>query len=228
MGEAIAGRPFAAIDEWDDDWRKWARGWRSLTFPAFFLLYLGQVVHGVSVYSSGWLAAIGVLAVVAFGVAYLAAINARSHELHGRLWMLFGTMVALLVVEVPIARNDAFVMCVFIGVLAVSALGPRAIGLIVLMAVSAAVVPALVPSWDTAVDVDMGITIVLVSLAMFAFFGLMQANRELSSARSEVARLAAESERSRIARDLHDLLGHSLTTGRTWRCSTSRCPASTG
>jgi two-component system, NarL family, sensor histidine kinase DesK len=121
-------------------------------------------------------------------------------------------MVALLVIEVPIARGDAFVMCVYIGVLAVSALGPRAIAIIVAMAVSAAVVPALVPSWHAGLDVDMGVTIMLVSLAMFAFFGLMQANRELSSARGEVARLAAQSERSRIARDLHDLLGHSLTT----------------
>ncbi len=34
----------------------------------------------------------------------------------------------------------------------------------------------------------------------------------MAAARSEVARLAAEAERSRIARDLHDLLGHSLTT----------------
>src|SRR6266511_2429671 len=34
---------------------------------------------------------------------------------------------------------------------------------------------------------------------------------ELAAARAEVARLAAENERTRIARDLHDLLGQSLT-----------------
>ena len=47
---------------------------------------------------------------------------------------------------------------------------------------------------------------------MCGFFAIIRANRELSEARAEVARLAAENERTRIARDLHDLLGHSLTT----------------
>jgi two-component system sensor histidine kinase DesK len=45
--------------------------------------------------------------------------------------------------------------------------------------------------------------LVLVALAMYGFFGIIQSNIELAAARAEVARLAAESERSRIARDLH-------------------------
>ena len=55
-------------------------------------------------------------------------------------------------------------------------------------------------------------SIVLISLAMFAFFGIIRSNHDLMEARAEVATLAAEAERNRIARDLHDLLGHSLTT----------------
>jgi two-component system, NarL family, sensor histidine kinase DesK len=47
---------------------------------------------------------------------------------------------------------------------------------------------------------------------MYGFFSVIKSNVELDAARAEVARLAAENERSRIARDLHDLLGHSLTT----------------
>jgi two-component system sensor histidine kinase DesK len=41
---------------------------------------------------------------------------------------------------------------------------------------------------------------------------IIRSNVALTAARAEVARLAAENERTRIARDLHDLLGHSLTT----------------
>ena len=80
------------------------------------------------------------------------------------------------------------------------------------MTAFATFLPAAIPAWDAEPDWNMLITLPLVSLAMFGFFTILKANRELSEARAEVARLAAENERSRIARDLHDLLGHSLTT----------------
>jgi two-component system sensor histidine kinase DesK len=47
---------------------------------------------------------------------------------------------------------------------------------------------------------------------VYGFSRLIRANHELAAAREQVAVLAAEQERLRIARDLHDLLGHSLTT----------------
>jgi two-component system sensor histidine kinase DesK len=55
--------------------------------------------------------------------------------------------------------------------------------------------------------------IVLISIgAMMAAFGRkIVANRELHEAREELALLAVSEERLRIARDMHDLLGHSLS-----------------
>jgi two-component system sensor histidine kinase DesK len=50
-----------------------------------------------------------------------------------------------------------------------------------------------------------------IGAAMVAMGEMMRTNRELVEARAEVARLAVADERERFARDLHDLLGHSLS-----------------
>jgi two-component system sensor histidine kinase DesK len=55
------------------------------------------------------------------------------------------------------------------------------------------------------------LTIVAIGLMMIAFGRITRANRELRATREELARLAVSEERLRIARDLHDLLGHSLS-----------------
>jgi two-component system, NarL family, sensor histidine kinase DesK len=50
-----------------------------------------------------------------------------------------------------------------------------------------------------------------IGSAMLAMGEILRSNRELIDARAEVARLAVADERVRFARDLHDLLGHSLS-----------------
>jgi two-component system sensor histidine kinase DesK len=51
----------------------------------------------------------------------------------------------------------------------------------------------------------------LVGFAAVAGCLLVEANQQLSQAREQIARLAVGEERLRFARDLHDLLGHSLS-----------------
>jgi two-component system sensor histidine kinase DesK len=50
-----------------------------------------------------------------------------------------------------------------------------------------------------------------IGAAMVAMGEIMRSNRELHEARAELAGLAVADERARFARDLHDLLGHSLS-----------------
>ncbi|MGP8208044.1 MAG: sensor histidine kinase, partial [Acidimicrobiales bacterium] len=77
-------------------------------------------------------------------------------------------------------------------------------------------VPAAVPSWHQSLSSAIGnftpIAIPVVALVTFVVGRGVRDALELAEARAQLARLAADNERNRIARDLHDLLGHSLTT----------------
>ncbi|MGH2509243.1 MAG: sensor histidine kinase, partial [Ktedonobacteraceae bacterium] len=55
------------------------------------------------------------------------------------------------------------------------------------------------------------LTCTMVIIVVMAVFGIMRANLALQAAHEEIERLAVTAERLRIARDLHDLLGHNLS-----------------
>jgi two-component system sensor histidine kinase DesK len=171
---------------------------------------------GVAQYSKGLDAAAGYLFLGAFCVCYILTLPEAWCPTSRSFWPLYGALVVLFALELPFARADAFVMCVFIVVVTVARLGGRAMPIVVAFALLATFVPWAVPSWHdslaSAVNNGTAIAIPTIGLAMFGFFNVIRGNRALMEARSELARLAAENERSRIARDLHDLLGHSLTT----------------
>lgn len=86
----------------------------------------------------------------------------------------------------------------------------RAIVALLLLAASYAafVWLAEVSAWEAAPTLFFGAMVAIASLysAAFAF-----KNRELAQSREEARRLAVLAERERISRDLHDVLGHTLT-----------------
>jgi two-component system, NarL family, sensor histidine kinase DesK len=59
--------------------------------------------------------------------------------------------------------------------------------------------------------ISAGTTTVAIGLLMLLMHNLRERNQELNEARAELARTAVAAERERFARDLHDLLGHSLS-----------------
>jgi len=70
----------------------------------------------------------------------------------------------------------------------------------------------LVSGWDmhgSAGDIS---AIAGITTAFFFVSRLIQTVRRLRAAQAEIATLAVTAERERLARDLHDILGHSLTT----------------
>jgi two-component system, NarL family, sensor histidine kinase DesK len=56
-----------------------------------------------------------------------------------------------------------------------------------------------------------GFTVGTISVTLATLSALARANRDLQAARHELAEAAVTEERARIARDLHDTLGHSLS-----------------
>ena len=190
----------------------WSHGWQRYFFPGLWLIYVAQTIDGVHKRSHGAGAVAGYVIAGVFCVAYLVALPTAWTGERRKFRAIYFSCYVLTVIETFFAHQDAFVFCVYIAVLTVAGFRRYALPIVALMAFVIMFVPALVPSWHSGIDYTSGITVALVSLAMVGFFEIIRSNIELAEARAEVARLAAENERSRIARDLHDLLGHSLTT----------------
>ena len=121
-------------------------------------------------------------------------------------------MIPLAGLEIVLAHEAAFVMFIYIAILGIAYGSAWALPAAAVLTAIALFLPPAIPSWHATFDPTTAASLALVSLAMWAFFGIIRTNHELQEARAEVATLAAEAERNRIARDLHDLLGHSLTT----------------
>jgi two-component system, NarL family, sensor histidine kinase DesK len=191
--------------------RRWFAVVARLGFPSIFLVFILQTVSGVALYRHGALAVVGYVGIAAFAAVYVATLNFLMLWQLNRFWTTYPVLVAICAVEVVIAHQYAFSMFVFLGVPLIALRGGRAMPAVAALVAIAFFLPPLVPSWHRGVDFEHGFSTALILLAMFAMFGVINTNRALLAARAEIGRLAAENERNRIARDLHDLLGHSLT-----------------
>jgi two-component system sensor histidine kinase DesK len=118
------------------------------------------------------------------------------------------TLVAWVAV-VPGAQDQSLTCLVFVAALATSIL-PQWHGLAVAFAmfVVTTVTGLTVDGWETHGN---NFAVVLATAATFSFRLAWQRNARLIAAERELSEMAVEDERSRIARDLHDILGHSLT-----------------
>jgi two-component system sensor histidine kinase DesK len=213
--DTVAAGPADA--QWVASQVRWGQGWRRWAMAGLPAVYLVYLVQAVTQNSRGSGQAAGYAIAAAFAACWLAApLVLRSDATPGRrFWPYYGVLSALFLAEVPFARAAAFVMCVFLTIPAVARLGARSAPLVAGFAVAALVVPIAVTSWHVSLaksfDDITPVAIPIAALVTFAILQVMRGNQALAQARAEIALLAAENERIRIARDLHDLLGHSLT-----------------
>ena len=212
-------KPSSAKAEWEASQRRFVRGWRAAVLifvPLIYVIYVGAAVNQ---YSHGASAFLGYAVLGAFCSSYvvlIALVRGTETVSPWHFWPLYGLMLALFIAEVPFARAPAFVLGLYLVMIGVAALGARAAPIVAGLTLASIFVPVLVPSWHqtigSAISNFTPIAIPVAAVITFVVSRGLQGALELAEARAELARLAAENERNRIARDLHDLLGHSLTT----------------
>ena len=187
--------------------------WRWRLFSGIWLVYLAPGFVTAWTEHTGADRWLRILLLAAFCYVYLdlvaRAITGRTRWLRWAAPALLGLLSLSLVLLVG---PDALATVVYVTV-SVAVLWPFRVGLPVAAAGTLLVGLAsrIVPSWAGTDTWAVAGSVALGSLAAFGFQALIRRTWELRAAQQEVSRLAAERERMRIARDLHDLLGHSLT-----------------
>ncbi|WP_292860496.1 sensor histidine kinase [Microbacterium sp.] len=180
---------------------------------AFSLLWLVTVAPDVVTQSSGVLATVaGILLVIVFALAFLASAPlAWTLPRHLRLAPA-GILLALSFTLFPWIGWGVRGIWTYVGVAIGMAVMPILVTWAALLGLGALAVLAgvLTEGWDENVFWIPAI-IVSISAMMAAFARNLAAMNELRATRDRMAQLAVERERSRVARDIHDILGHSLT-----------------
>jgi two-component system, NarL family, sensor histidine kinase DesK len=128
--------------------------------------------------------------------------------LYGALALLAAIATALLAAGAPESFTSLFV---YVAVGCALVLPPRLAILAIAVTTIGVTILGIGRGDDTSSIAATALTVLSIGALMAAFARVTRVNRELRETRQELATLAVADERLRIARDLHDLLGHSLS-----------------
>lgn len=188
-------------------------GW---LFAAVWLVYLGETLGALLDRPGGWQRYVGLAALGTFAVAYLYVVSqgrriyrdGATQPLTTR-WLYIAGLLALFGLFVPGAGQHALSAMVYIAAVTMMNLPLRqALPTVLVFFIGTEAVVRIVPGWQ---DSSYGLAVLLGSLAVWGVRLAIERNQRLAETQQELAQLAVENERTRIAGDLHDILGHSLT-----------------
>ena len=196
-------------------WRLYASFWLiCLVFPILALVQTPPNEKNLFIAASGLI----VFTAVYFWVMWPHPVNTRGRSgftLQGSLGMLVA--LTLLVLFLSLSYGGSF-LWLFIGVSALAGFllpfRSAAISVFVLTLLTLGVSIGLsrsLASTDWLHIIPLALLVRGLGLDMIGFVRLSDALRELHHARKELAHQAVTEERLRMARDLHDLLGHTLS-----------------
>ncbi len=186
---------------------------RALSTVAAALFTLSLIpawVHAVREVAPGH-RTVAVVVCVVYAVACVVAVPlARRLTLPaqvGTCVVLLGTGLAFVGLS---GLSNSWIVLPALGI--VAALMPITVTAVVTAVTATALLAAAAISGTLAVQFTNIVIIVAVTAAAALIVNLVELNADLREARGQIATLAVVKERERIARDLHDILGHSLTT----------------
>jgi two-component system, NarL family, sensor histidine kinase DesK len=186
--------------------------WRA--FGMVYLLYLlypaADLWHGhhrPPATVAGW------AVIVAFVGLYVYLAMRRWNRGWLRRYQAVALAIAVVTVAAMLAFGDAWTgLPIYAGVAAALAFPARAAVALAGLVCAVQVVVLAAGSGLGAGGLFLAAQTLVVPIAMVGITRLISQNYELRAARADVARLAVAEERLRFARDLHDLLGHCLST----------------
>lgn len=189
---------------WDRGARRWSVGAMvACIYLAFYAVGVvtSDATGGHRALSLALLALLAVIYVLLPGGLFGAATPAR--------WAAVALIMVLGLAQLPLMGSQALGLLIFPGIAGAIMLPMRQA-----VAVTGALGVLMVAlSWnaDGGVQWELALTEIALSLWMAGFARNIRLNEQLRQAQQELARSAVLAERERIARDLHDILGHSLT-----------------
>lgn len=204
------------------DWPDWTFGkppstrrerFGAAAGPSIFLFFLFEPVsEAFDTSRPGWWRALVIAVVVGYALSYTVVLaRGNTHNLGHRQRVVWIAWLALFPIALAVLLGpSALIYSTYVITSAMMCL-PRNAGMLVAggfvlgLGVSSRIV-------NGGIDWSNVWVLVVLALAMFAFIALVSAIRQLKKAQVEMAKMAVAEERSRLARDLHDVLGHSLTT----------------
>ena len=181
-------------------------------FSGIWLVYLIQPVSGLfgHHHSAAWIAG-GLAITAAFCVIYVAVVGTWDRAPRLAIWGL-SAIFALAVLACVVYGSDWLALWIYVSAATGFAFPGRRPAMLAVLGVSACYA---VLGWLTHATTSnfliILLPVVLLGWAMIGFRMQIMLTRELSQARETVAKLAANEERLRLARDMHDLTGQSLS-----------------
>jgi two-component system sensor histidine kinase DesK len=159
-----------------------------------------------------WRVAITAAGVIAFVVIYNWLPRARPLSAPPRtVWPRLAILLAIAITLTAADRQTWALLFIFAGISGAMRLADPWSAVWIAVCTVLCAVTTIAVGADTGTTISLTATTAAIGVMMLAFRRLIDLNADLVAAREEVARLAVSEERLRFGRDLHDLLGHSLS-----------------